>query len=124
MANVLDESIQRAADCLNAFQRGKLSGTARTFPTCTERTIASDDQVITYFRYGNPAGERRHWLISACNFKSRLGSSAAVWQKHSKRERQKRKSADECSDQMNCLDRKSTRLNSSHVAISYAVFCL
>src|SRR5215510_2310485 len=24
----------------------------------------------------------------------------------------------------NCVDRKSTRLNSSHVAISYAVFCL
>src|SRR5690625_5626167 len=24
---------------------------------------------------------------------------------------------------LNCLDRKSTRLNSSHVAISYAVFC-
>src|SRR5690625_5509179 len=24
----------------------------------------------------------------------------------------------------NCSDRKSTRLNSSHVAISYAVFCL
>src|SRR5690625_1026490 len=27
-------------------------------------------------------------------------------------------------DQKNALDRKSTRLNSSHVAISYAVFCL
>src|SRR5437870_240249 len=26
--------------------------------------------------------------------------------------------------QLSCLDRKSTRLNSSHVAISYAVFCL
>src|SRR5699024_11582231 len=26
--------------------------------------------------------------------------------------------------QMNQLDRKSTRLNSSHVSISYAVFCL
>src|SRR5690554_7631538 len=25
---------------------------------------------------------------------------------------------------MSCLDRKSTRLNSSHVRISYAVFCL
>src|SRR5690606_40111742 len=25
---------------------------------------------------------------------------------------------------MNCKDRKSTRLNSSHVKISYAVFCL
>src|SRR5690625_5400945 len=25
---------------------------------------------------------------------------------------------------LGCLDRKSTRLNSSHVAISYAVFCL
>src|SRR5690625_6653744 len=25
---------------------------------------------------------------------------------------------------VNCIDRKSTRLNSSHVAISYAVFCL
>src|SRR5437660_6084474 len=27
-------------------------------------------------------------------------------------------------DRANYLDRKSTRLNSSHVAISYAVFCL
>src|SRR5690625_5690944 len=27
-------------------------------------------------------------------------------------------------EQMSGLDRKSTRLNSSHVAISYAVFCL
>src|SRR5690625_1082103 len=27
-------------------------------------------------------------------------------------------------EQKNWLDRKSTRLNSSHVAISYAVFCL
>src|SRR5699024_12338389 len=25
---------------------------------------------------------------------------------------------------LSCLDRKSTRLNSSHVSISYAVFCL
>ena len=25
---------------------------------------------------------------------------------------------------VSCLDRKSTRLNSSHVSISYAVFCL
>src|SRR5690625_5765369 len=29
-----------------------------------------------------------------------------------------------CFNQTNALDRKSTRLNSSHVAISYAVFCL
>src|SRR5207253_5666396 len=28
------------------------------------------------------------------------------------------------SDELNSRDRKSTRLNSSHVAISYAVFCL
>src|SRR5439155_18513885 len=28
------------------------------------------------------------------------------------------------SDRAKALDRKSTRLNSSHVAISYAVFCL
>src|SRR5207253_9700852 len=28
------------------------------------------------------------------------------------------------SGRLSCLDRKSTRLNSSHVAISYAVFCL
>src|SRR5437870_8528851 len=27
-------------------------------------------------------------------------------------------------DQLSAVDRKSTRLNSSHVAISYAVFCL
>src|SRR5690625_7116307 len=30
----------------------------------------------------------------------------------------------EGTDEMHTLDRKSTRLNSSHVAISYAVFCL
>src|SRR3989442_7729976 len=31
---------------------------------------------------------------------------------------------DEASDDESILDRKSTRLNSSHVRISYAVFCL
>src|ERR1022692_3378197 len=29
-----------------------------------------------------------------------------------------------CSEQVFILDRKSTRLNSSHLVISYAVFCL
>src|SRR5439155_16767160 len=29
-----------------------------------------------------------------------------------------------CGERKSSLDRKSTRLNSSHVAISYAVFCL
>src|SRR5699024_11965457 len=29
-----------------------------------------------------------------------------------------------CFCHITCLDRKSTRLNSSHVSISYAVFCL
>src|SRR5690625_6126301 len=29
-----------------------------------------------------------------------------------------------CQNKLRSLDRKSTRLNSSHVAISYAVFCL
>src|SRR5690625_6235181 len=31
---------------------------------------------------------------------------------------------DKIEEEMNLEDRKSTRLNSSHVAISYAVFCL
>src|SRR5256885_12399143 len=31
---------------------------------------------------------------------------------------------DECVELARCLDRKSTRLNSSHLVISYAVFCL
>src|SRR5690606_30793600 len=32
---------------------------------------------------------------------------------------------EEAAEEMrNCIDRKSTRLNSSHVKISYAVFCL
>src|SRR5207253_11087494 len=34
------------------------------------------------------------------------------------------KSLDEVIAKLHGLDRKSTRLNSSHVAISYAVFCL
>src|SRR5690606_39903244 len=32
--------------------------------------------------------------------------------------------ADNCADLLRTVDRKSTRLNSSHVKISYAVFCL
>src|SRR5699024_12121342 len=32
--------------------------------------------------------------------------------------------ADQCFRERHVLDRKSTRLNSSHVSISYAVFCL
>src|ERR1039458_7857317 len=30
----------------------------------------------------------------------------------------------ECDGERSCSDRKSTRLNSSHLGISYAVFCL
>src|SRR5690625_6163003 len=36
----------------------------------------------------------------------------------------KRKYRDQIKDSTYTIDRKSTRLNSSHVAISYAVFCL
>src|SRR5690625_5896641 len=35
-----------------------------------------------------------------------------------------RQHRDSVGDSVGALDRKSTRLNSSHVAISYAVFCL
>src|SRR5437660_8109746 len=37
---------------------------------------------------------------------------------------QPRWQARQAADRLRPLDRKSTRLNSSHVAISYAVFCL
>src|SRR5207253_9038151 len=39
-------------------------------------------------------------------------------------DRHTRTSFPACADEAPDLDRKSTRLNSSHVAISYAVFCL
>src|SRR5690625_5965350 len=38
--------------------------------------------------------------------------------------RQQGKNLEETIRELNEVDRKSTRLNSSHVAISYAVFCL
>src|SRR5436309_7958708 len=40
------------------------------------------------------------------------------------RRRQPAEHADRCIPMTICGDRKSTRLNSSHVKISYAVFCL
>src|SRR5437667_8565075 len=43
------------------------------------------------------------------------------------RQRQKReivRSIDRVCEQIRSIDRKSTRLNSSHITISYAVFCL
>src|SRR5690606_39755279 len=51
-------------------------------------------------------------------------------EKNKKREKVRRLLARSAQLEMNiqekksCLDRKSTRLNSSHVKISYAVFCL
>src|SRR5438034_8699237 len=40
------------------------------------------------------------------------------------RQRRKRQKEDSCSKDTKSRDRKSTRLNSSHTVISYAVFCL
>src|SRR5437868_12274768 len=43
---------------------------------------------------------------------------------HGRPRRAQREQADEHHDRAVKVDRKSTRLNSSHVSISYAVFCL
>src|SRR5437773_5073709 len=56
--------------------------------------------------FGHLAGERR-----------RGGQRARTFRDHAR-------SLRELADGRSCLDRKSTRLNSSHITISYAVFCL
>src|SRR5437870_9430245 len=65
-------------------------------------------------RPGWPAGRREHGYA---------GLSAAHWEGvHSEDRRDSPLwGGSDCSEP---VDRKSTRLNSSHVAISYAVFCL
>src|SRR5438067_9978563 len=58
-------------------------------------------------------------------FRSFGSDRKAFWPLLSKRLIQRLEVTAACeADQMHQLDRKSTRLNSSHVSISYAVFCL
>src|SRR3989442_16022816 len=60
-------------------------------------------------------------------FRSRRGVSEAVWPRadvRRSRRRHRRLRAHAVHRRLAVRDRKSTRLNSSHVRISYAVFCL
>src|SRR5699024_12548369 len=57
-----------------------------------------------FMQGGAPVGER--WIKEAEDLRAR-GSSGTMLRNHNN----------------NKVDRKSTRLNSSHVSISYAVFC-
>src|SRR5437870_12304354 len=57
-------------------------------------------------------------------FRSLLGLEPVPWNQRFKEDEQKQKQSEEEAKQKGYTDRKSTRLNSSHVAISYAVFCL
>src|SRR5690606_42111931 len=53
-----------------------------------------------------------------------LGAVPVVESQRSRRGRDRHAGADRASQRAPPPDRKSTRLNSSHVKISYAVFCL
>src|SRR5439155_26994779 len=59
--------------------------------------------------FGDLAGQRQRF----CTYDTEMN-----------RQRRRRRMPDRDVDEHEVIDRKSTRLNSSHVAISYAVFCL
>src|SRR5690606_41623232 len=68
------------------------------------REIAARDGAITAAAFRDVTGLGRKRAIQILEFFDRVGLLRRVGDRH--------------------LDRKSTRLNSSHVKISYAVFCL
>src|SRR5688500_19850245 len=71
---------------------------------------------LPIYRIGQRAADLGHMVQRVLE---RHEVEGAVW----KRQRLRRSQADVQAAPV-CLDRKSTRLNSSHLVISYAVFCL
>src|SRR5437868_7616518 len=86
---------------------GKSPGTVAEIATCTQGARGARTKDPRIFRRKNlfsialEQPENRHYHFAKWNFRA-----AKRWL------------------QTKNLDRKSTRLNSSHVSISYAVFCL
>src|SRR5256885_10046863 len=72
----------------------------------------------TLFRSGAPVSELRVQMkIGEAQLDESWADLKRAWSETSWRLRRLR-------DEPQCADRKSTRLNSSHLVISYAVFCL
>src|SRR5690625_6702673 len=81
----------------------------------------TDGAVVPYVRVGN--GERRLVMIPGAGDGLQTVKDAAAQLAWTYRHRAQEYTTLFVSRRIP-LDRKSTRLNSSHVAISYAVFCL
>src|SRR5205807_5087217 len=91
------------------FYAPRASRDLHSFPT----RRSSDLEMPVEFRQAFPrkpgrAGQAGSWGYWERHEKHHSSTSSTVW--------------DEV--ELWCLDRKSTRLNSSHLVISYAVFCL
>src|SRR5438309_7981795 len=56
--------------------------------------------------------------------RSTLFPYTTLFRSHAEEERRQRHQREPGGEELMALDRKSTRLNSSHSSISYAVFCL
>src|SRR5437660_3316850 len=81
-------------------------GTGHTYPKGSRVGISDDDSPSVATDYGPPANPSFHrWTVQLPSVAGQLVKAGKDWRKLNR-------------------DRKSTRLNSSHVAISYAVFCL
>src|SRR6266508_4894333 len=92
--------------------------------------VASERDHWVYLRRPprrNPTGYERHEDQQQCNDSNGQGISHADSKKLFSHSRLPRPAPERLAVQQTLqaiTDRKSTRLNSSHVAISYAVFCL
>src|SRR5205814_8180832 len=92
-----------------------------TLSTYVSHTHPPPPLLILLFFHGSPPHRHLH------SFPTRRSSDLAVDAASDHPWRQRRKTVDGSSvdgNVLNRIDRKSTRLNSSHLGISYAVFCL
>src|SRR5690606_41487482 len=90
-----------------------------TPPTTQISTLSLHDALPIYLKAIDALTHCRTRALGASYYRCKL-NHAEIEQLHSCRHR----SCYVCTHKQRLEDRKSTRLNSSHVKISYAVFCL
>src|SRR5437868_13248652 len=81
------------------------------FPTRRSSDLISNAEIAARLQIPSEALDKAHVRVLSAGVSARTGAPMTA-------------EAQEVLRLMNVPDRKSTRLNSSHVSISYAVFCL
>src|SRR5690625_4566513 len=109
IVGIADDEMERGKEAANHFNIDYFSNYEDLLATDVEAVIVTSENIKHVEHVSAAARAKKHVLCEkplATTIEDGL------------------KMIDICKEHISIIDRKSTRLNSSHVAISYAVFCL